>query len=167
VLVGSAVAAVLILAGYWTYHWSRFQPAQQSVPGTAKGTASVRQPAPTSTTEPGASAQQAGSRDIPTPSAPQPDGNTKSAALPKSVGIQPQSASIPSFEIRRGMVTSGPMLHNSSVSSRGECEQQCSLSTECRVFSFYTPENHCYLYSRADYWGQNTRYDSGIRSVPK
>jgi len=48
------------------------------------------------------------------------------------------------------------------VRSRGDCEQNCSRSATCKVFSYSKSINSCYLYTWADF-APNEKFDSGIR----
>jgi TIR domain/PAN domain len=77
------------------------------------------------------------------------------------------SPSRASFERRSGMVASGSEISfTPAVGSIDECEQKCTHSTGCTVFSFNKSVGSCYLYSRAGLTPDGG-YDSGIRIADK
>jgi PAN domain len=77
--------------------------------------------------------------------------------------------SAPPLETTRGLkqqITWGPtaiwLALTRTVSSSGECAQNCKRLATCNAFAYNKRSGSCYLYSRAD-TKPNANYVSGIR----
>jgi hypothetical protein len=183
-----AIAAAVATVGFWTYQliWSASQPRrpmrdeqasvqspvlantsiQQPTQAATKEAASAQQPAPTNASA-SASAQQAApqapAQPATPPAASAQAGSSGTLALPQSAAAPP-AATKGLFEIRPNMeATKFASGYLGIVDSLEACQEKCTRSTDCNVFTFNKAGKSCYAYSRAELV-PNANFDSGVRA---
>jgi uncharacterized caspase-like protein len=103
----------------------------------------------------------------PAPSPPIVEPKTApNAAIARAEPLQQvgQQAAASQFEIRPGMEATGIQLGQDTpyAGSIAECEQKCTVTQHCNVYTYNNANRACYVYSFASF-ERSERFDSGVR----